>query len=90
MESRFKESPDARKNLKEIYEYVFICHFCKKKYGSDDKEKHKICPVCQIEIMRGKNKEEKRRLLLRASETKPLNTSISLKKRKIKDGSKEN
>lgn len=37
-------------NLEDTYSYVYICHICKTKYGSDKKEldiKPHLCPICE-------------------------------------------
>lgn len=42
-----EEKEERRTNLKEYYEEVHICKYCKKPYGSDRKKERSGCPVCR-------------------------------------------
>ena len=43
-----KMTSERTTNLKQYYKYEYTCKKCKRKYGSDEKEKEKdkICPNC--------------------------------------------
>jgi len=43
-----------RTNLKQCYKYVYNCNRCHNKYGSDEKESIKICPLCDRNFKEGK------------------------------------
>jgi len=42
------EDKEQRKDLKDIYKYVYTCDGCGLEYGSDTKEEGiHICPICE-------------------------------------------
>ena len=45
-----KMTSERTTNLKQYYKYKYICTKCKRNYGSDEKEKKKICPECLGEL----------------------------------------
>lgn len=43
-------------DLLRYYKLVYICNTCGRVYGSNNKERHKICPICETEMIRGRKK----------------------------------
>ena len=42
---------ERRKDLKEIYKFIYTCSKCNLEYGSDEEEKGiHICPICEKSI----------------------------------------
>lgn len=51
-----KTQKELANDLLKFYKYVFICNRCGRVYGSDNKEKYKLCPICEIIIKKEKKK----------------------------------
>ena len=40
------------------YKFIYICSFCGSIYGSDKREKSRICPICESKLLRRKKNKE--------------------------------